>query len=454
MDFDVTIAAVASAPGHSERSIIRVSGVGMAAVLRDVFSPLPEAGTKPARIAGCVRTGMSVDCPARLMHWPGSKSYTGQPMAELHIPGSPPVVEQVLERIFEAGARPARPGEFTLRAFLAGKVDLAQAEAVLGVIDAIDHEELDIALRQLAGGLSGTVLQLRNDLADLLADLEAGLDFIEEDIEFISSDEIVRRLATTIAEVDRLLSQVRERFQSTATLRVALCGLPNAGKSTLFNALTSDGAAIVSEIEGTTRDYLSRQIDCDGVAVELIDTAGWEFDQSGISDLAQQFRSEQVSQADLLIWCTASDMDSRHRDDCKRLVSDVAQQRPVLSIQTKVDRAGTINSESFDSKTSPCVSAVTGEGLEELCLSIAERLGKQRRGARYFVGSTAARSRDSLHRGRAALKRAVQSVNERLGDELTSLEIRDALDALGTIVGAIYTEDLLDRVFSRFCIGK
>ncbi len=448
MDLDSTIAAVASAPGHAARSIVRISGPTVTHLLPEFFSPLPQPSSAPVRVDGRVAVGLPVDCPACLHLWAGSKSYTGQPMAELHVPGSPPLVELVLGKVYESGARPARPGEFTLRAFLAGKVDLAQAEAVLGVIDAFDHEELNTALRQLAGGLSGLILSLRNELTELLADLEAGLDFVEEDIEFISQADIARRLTAAIETIDELLSRVSERSQSTGMKRVALAGLPNAGKSTLFNALTADASAIVSHVAGTTRDYLSGRIDCHGMSMELIDTAGWDIDEAGIGHLAQRFRSEQVAEADLVVWCSAVDLDINMRQIDDSLCQELGQVRSVLQVQTRVDVL------SAGRPVSLSVSAVTGEGLDRLVATITVRLSEGRRGARQFVDSTAARSRSSLIRAHESLNRAHESAVAGLGDELTSLEIRDALDALGEIVGAIYTDDLLDRVCSRFCIGK
>lgn len=454
MDLRSTIAAIASAPGPAERSIIRVSGGAMRDVVRAIFSPWPDKTQVPVRTSGYVTTGVSSTCPADLQLWPGAKSYTGQPTAELYLPGSPPLVELVMGAVLEAGARPARPGEFTLRAFLAGKLDLAQAEAVLGVIDAFDHAELSTALRQLAGGLSGQVMLLRNDLADLLADLEAGLDFVEEDIEFISQGELLRRLNDATRLIDGLLSQADYRAQSTGSFRVALAGLPNAGKSTLFNALTADSVAIVSSVAGTTRDYVSRQIECGGIPVELIDTAGWEFDSTGINNLAQQLRSEQVEEADLVVWCSPADIDSLLREVDDRLCRDVSTGRATLVIRTRGDLGADVVSSERDSNEARVVSAVTGSGLEELMMDIAVCLSEQRRGSRHFVGSTAARSRNSLTRAGVALRSAGESAAAGAGDELTSMEIRSALDALGEIVGAVYTEDLLDRVFSRFCIGK
>ena len=265
-ELDQTIAAVASAPGGAARGIVRVSGPDALELVGQVFEPCETEACSASRVSyresGTVRIPEfpPVDCDAWV--WPTVRSYTGQPMVELHLPGSLPLLECVLQALFVHGVRPARAGEFTLRAFLAGRMDLAQAEAVLGVIDADDHEELTTALNQLAGGLSGKLLQLRSDLLELLADLEAGLDFVEEDIEFISRDDVMRRLQNGIDVVQKLEDQTDGRMVSDDRLRVVLAGLPNAEKSTLFNALTESDDAIVSSVAGTTRDYLSARICC------------------------------------------------------------------------------------------------------------------------------------------------------------------------------------------------
>ena len=202
------------------------------------------------------------------------RSYTGQPVVEIHTLGSPPLLEIVLRSICAAGARPAGPGEFTLRAFLAGRIDLTQAEAVLGVIDAGDRHELEIALGQLAGGLARPLHRLRNKLLDLLAQVEAGFDFADEDLAFITREELDRQLAEAESDAAAILRQVDSRHESSPGVRAVLVGRPNTGKSSLFNALAGDRAALVSDHPGTTRDYLTAELDLDGVKCQLIDTAG------------------------------------------------------------------------------------------------------------------------------------------------------------------------------------
>ena len=292
--------------------------------------------------------------PVLLYLWPTRRSYTGQPVVEIHAPGSPPLLEAVLADLFQRGVRPAAAGEFTLRAFLSGRIDLVQAEAVLGVIDAADTQHLTAALRQLAGGVSGRIARLRDGLMDLLADLEAGLDFVDEDIQFISRDEVVRRISAAEVEVDELLAQCESRMQSTGRVRVVLAGLPNAGKSTLFNALVGREAALISRTAGTTRDYLRGTVDWQGLAVELIDTAGWEGEGAGergsaaeepvragwdgISQAAHALGQNQWEQADLIIWCSACDLEPRERQLEAQLLASLRRDgRPLLVVRTKAD---------------------------------------------------------------------------------------------------------------------
>src|SRR4051794_5441923 len=275
-DLEDTIVALSSAPGPGARAVVRLSGPGVPEVVDRVFvtdAPLP---LERCRREGTVRLpGLASELPADLYLWPAPRSLTGQHVAELHLLSCPPLVDVLIAELLRAGARAARPGEFTLRGFLAGKLDLTRAEAVLGVVEAGSRAELKQALAQLAGGVARPLHELRDDLLNLLADVEAGLDFSEEDLQFVGQADLLRRLAEGLALVTLVGKQVDQRALTERPFRVVLAGRPNVGKSSLFNALGGGARALVSPEEGTTRDYLVQHLEIDGVMVELVDTAGW-----------------------------------------------------------------------------------------------------------------------------------------------------------------------------------
>jgi tRNA modification GTPase len=471
LHLDDTIGALATAPGPAARGIVRISGPGALRSLDGWFEPEDVARWKSARVAlshpGRLRlAGLSGGLQAIVYAWPSARSYTAQPVVEIHAPGSPPLLEAILARVFEAGVRPAHRGEFTLRAFLAGRLDLVQAEAVLGVIDAGGDADLAAALRQLAGGISARMASVQGDLIDLLADLEAGLDFVDEGIEFVARTEVSRRILAAEAAVMGLLEQCQERSQSLARRRVVLAGLPNAGKSTLFNALLSRNAALVSPIAGTTRDYLCGSLEWSGMPIELIDTPGWEREEAdnvgrpqavtlnGLTLEAQQLGAQQRRQADLILWCAPLDASEAERSNDAQLQSRaIAGGRPVIVVATKIDRIAPPR-VSRPNAGSSAVSAKTGEGLAELIDRCVDILANTAAGNTEILGTTAARCRESLASTCESLSRAGDAAASGMGDEFIALELRESLDHLGRVLGTVYTDDILDRIFSRFCIGK
>ena len=436
-DPDEPIVAPASAPGGGARAVIRMSGPGSPRLLRSVFTP-HEPGAWPVRLARRVAGALKLDpfpvpveCAALV--WPTRRSYTGQPGAELHLPGSPPVVEAALAALHGAGFRPAGPGEFTLRAFLAGRVGLTEAEAVLGVIDAADPDELRTALDQLAGGVSNRLAPVRGDLLDLLADLEAGLDFAEEDVSFVSPELLRERIGAGRTALAALAADAVGRAVSDTAPRVVLAGPPNAGKSSLFNALCGEPAALVSDAAGTTRDDVSAPVTLGGVPVEFIDTAGEEAGGDPLSAAAQARRTEVLNAADLVLHCVPPGG------------AVPSPSGPALVVHTKADLRDGAEPGAL------AVSAATGAGLEALGTAVAAAL-RSASPRRRLTGATAARGGAALGEAAAALDRAAAAVDA--GDELVAAELRAAVDALGEVLGVVYHDDLLGRIFSRFCIGK
>jgi tRNA modification GTPase len=444
-----TIAAVASPPGPSARGVVRLSGpqawpIVLASFVADRDLPPPS---RPEMRSGSLKVdGLRPHLPVMLSLWPAPRTYTGQDVAEIHLVGSPPLVSQVLAHCVGRGARQAEPGEFTLRAFLSGRIDLTRAEAVLGVIDAANPAQLDAALQQLAGGLSGPILALRNHLLDVIAHLEANLDFTEEpDVDPLLRAVLADELDGSARELQALARRLDERDRPDGYPRVALVGPPNAGKSRLFNALLGREQAIVSPQAGTTRDYLTALCDCDGLTIELVDTAGIESASDAITIQAQAHRADQAARADLLLDCrsadTADPASHEFPNDCA-----------VLSVLTKCDLAPLVCPADDSTRRLP-TSAATGEGIEELRAVIARRI-RGEAGEGSLPAGTSARCRGSILRAEAALRSVAESIAVGGGDELVAFDLRLAVEELGKIVGAVVTDDILDRIFRRFCIGK
>jgi tRNA modification GTPase len=342
--------------------------------------------------------------------------------------------------LLSAGARAAQPGEFTMRAFLAGKLDLTRAEAVLAVIESGSRHELKESLAQLAGGVSRPLETLRSDLLDLLADVEAGLDFAEENIQFVEQRQLLERLSKGMALVTLLGRQLQGRGLANRPFRVVLAGKPNAGKSSLFNALAGRPAALVSPEPGTTRDYLVHRLDLGGVQVDLVDTAGRQGGNGTIEKQAQMLGGEQIQAADLVLLCVEAGKPLDETD--VTLLNE--RHPPVIGVATKCDLAPA-------PLGLPATSAFTRTGLEELRTLLAE---KARGHAQPALAPSLSRCRHHVDACLGHLRRGHEMALFEEPPELLALELRGALDELSAMVGAVYTDDLLDRIFSRFCIGK
>lgn len=472
--------------------------------------PVAETPFEPPRLVRCA-----------LFYWPSGRGFTGERAVELHLPGAPPILDAVVRSICSTGnARLARRGEFALRAFLNGRIDLTQAEAILGAIDARSDGELQTALEQLAGNLSRAFGALRETLFDVLCNLEAGFDFVEEDIEFVSTDEIRAQLQNAISQIDETLDRTRSRGTLDKAPRVVLAGLPNAGKSSLYNRLvqtfganddaTETAAALVSDVAGTTRDYLETELTVDDVSFVLVDSAGvenvreaekisaFENEQKGADfqtnqtplrraldgsgengkvaetpslsprELAQLGLKRVFADASLILRCRDAASTDFPPDFGAELgipadvpTLDVATKRDDATDAIQEDNAEKVQEQAevkANAKTSDAApletSAATGFGVETLGRRIADRLRAEMENGE-IVPSTAVRCQESLREANDALRRALDLLDGALFDEvLVAAEIRVALDRIGLVVGAVHTEDLLDRIFSRFCVGK
>lgn len=455
-DTESTICAIATGSEGAYRGAIRVTGANAVSVAAKAFPNRPEStwtANGAVRFQETIRLDRLGLLPIDVFVWPDSRSYTGQPSVELHCLGNTIVLQSIQAKLIECGAVLAQPGEFTLRAFLVGRLDLTQCEAVLGVIHAANDRSLNVALSQLAGGLSQPLSELRSSLVNLLADIEAGLDFVDEDIAFISKTQISDRLDSARSVVESLLQQMESRAAQTVQLQVAIVGAPNAGKSSLVNAIAEQNVSIVSSEPGTTRDYIRIRLDLDGVQIDILDTAGIEdADSTTPRGMAQQFTRVQIDQADLILYCrSAEEPDAGEWADSHLLKTPKTQ---TWLLHTKCDLISEGSAYLNRSEREFLLSNRERTSVDRLIQALRAWALEQQENVNQVVPITAARCQASLTKAIQAIAHAQEATLQSRGDEIIASEIRLALEEIGLVAGTVYTDDILDALFSRFCIGK
>jgi tRNA modification GTPase len=432
-----TICAIATPPGRGGVGIVRVSGTDLGALPEQLIGGLPPART--ARLA-TVRDADAAPIDTGLaVYFPAPRSFTGEHVLELHLHGSPVVLEMVLRACVAAGARRAGPGEFSQRAFLNDKLDLAQAEAVADLIAASSEQAARAATRSLAGEFSREVESLAEAVTGLRVWVEAALDFPDEDIDFITDGDVAGRIAALIERTESLLGRARSGRLLNDGLRVAIVGKPNAGKSSLFNALVRRDAAIVTEIPGTTRDVVRETVHLAGVPIVLADTAGLRETGDPVEAEGVRRARAELAEADLVLWVVD--------------LTDPAPARPpeaavpVIRIDNKLDLA-----ESTGTAGAIALSAKTGQGLDALDRAVADAVGLAEDGGGEFTARE--RHVERIAQCLAHLEAGRDVIAETRSGELAAEELKRAAEHLGEITGHVHSDDLLGRIFSSFCIGK
>ena len=441
-----TIAAVATAPGAGGIGIVRLSGVD-AAALAQALASVDLQPRHAHYVAMRDVRGELIDRGLALW-FPGPHSFTGEDVVELQIHGAPVVLARLLARCIELGARHARAGEFSERAFLNGKIDLAQAEAIADLIAARSEAQARAALRSLQGEFSTRVNALLNTLIDARLHVEAAIDFPEEEIDFLADGQILARLDAIAASLDNLLRDAERGQRLRDGLHAVIIGAPNAGKSSLLNALAGSDRAIVTDIAGTTRDLLREAVNIDGIEITLVDTAGLRESPDVIESEGIRRARAELARADLAILVVAPEDEDRIDALCAEVPTGAA----LLVVHNKSDLADRSAAERRDANDHLHVAAKTGVGLERLRAAIRQHAGLGD-GAE---GSFSARARHvaALQRVRDVLANARQRlVHDRAG-ELVAEELRLAQHALSEITGEFSADDLLGAIFSSFCIGK
>ena len=437
-----TIAAIATAPGRAAIGVVRLSGTSLADLAEILCGK-----TLSARVASLCdfrdQTGIAIDQGLALF-FPAPYSYTGEDVLELQGHGGPVVLQQLLKRCLALGARVAAPGEFSKRAYLNGKMDLAQAEAVADLIDAATEQAVRCAQRSLHGEFSAEIQHLARLLVELRALTEATLDFPEEGIDTGTRDDQTNRLRAIQEKLHALLQSASQGSLLREGALVVLAGQPNAGKSSLLNRLAGEEVAIVTEIPGTTRDAIRQSINLQGVPLHVIDTAGLRDSDDPVEKIGIARTWAAIEKADLAILVIDATLGETKED--RAILSRLPPGQRCLHAYNKSDLAGQASGRSGDTVT---LSAKTGEGLDALRAAIAEAIGWQGDSEGVFMAR--ARHLDAMRLAEAGLQ---QAATQLLRQELFAEELRRAHEALMSITGEITSDDLLGEIFSRFCIGK
>ena len=439
-----TIAAQASAPGVGGIGIVRVSGPQVGEISQALFGLLPDPRVATTRILKDAN-GCPID-QAVAVFFKGPHSYTGQDTLELHCHGSPIVLDQVLERLLDLGVRIAKPGEFTERAFLNGRMDLAQAEAVADLINSQTQAAARSAFRSLSGEFSKEIENLRADIEEVRVLIEANIDFSDEPVDVVSPDEIADRLGRISRRLGAILDRSRPGALLAQGAKVVIAGPPNAGKSSLLNALAGADKAIVSATPGTTRDLIEVTLDIGGLPVHMVDTAGLRATADEIEAEGVRRANDAIADADLVLFVLDDSDSESHREV---LVDQETGAHKKILVFNKVDLTGrAIGVIDGSQPLSIAVSVQDVAGLDLIAAAIRSELGFADEEQSVFMARR--RHLDSLERTLVFIDNAARAS----AIELAAEELRLAHAALGEITGAFSSEDLLGEIFSSFCIGK
>jgi len=448
-----TIAAIATATGRGGVGIVRVSGPMSRSVAEHVLGVVPRV--RYAHYSDFVdETGSKLDEGIALF-FEGPHSFTGEDVLELQAHGGPIVLDMILRACIRLGCRPALPGEFSQRAFLNDKLDLAQAEAVSDLINSTSEQAAKSAMRSLEGHFSHRVTDLVDSMIKLRIYVEAAIDFPEEEVDFLSDSAVTEQLDELRLSVRNLLENATQGALLTEGMTVVIAGKPNAGKSSLMNALAGRESSIVTDIEGTTRDILKEQINIDGMPLHVIDTAGLRESSDIVEQMGIDRAWTEIKRADRILWVFDASQTPNidPHEEWPELFTVLNADEPVTLVRNKVDQLGeTASTGQTGNYPIISVSAKDGTGLDLLRQHLKECVGYQQTGESTFTARR--RHLDSLERASEAMDRGHEQLHVYQAGELLAEELRIAQDALGEITGKFSSDDLLGEIFGSFCIGK
>lgn len=448
-----TIVALATPPGQGALGIIRISGPNSVPLVNGLFrgKDLTKVNSHTIHL-GTIRDDADTIIDEVLVSiFKGPHSYTKEDVIEISSHGSQYILQKILTLIIQKGARLAKPGEFTQKAFLNGRFDLAQAEAVADLIASENSSMQQTAIKQMRGGFSDEIKKLRDELIHFASMIELELDFAEEDVEFADRQgllDLIRRIQTLIQS---LIASFEYGNAIKNGIPTVIAGKPNAGKSTLLNALLNEEKAIVSDIAGTTRDFIEDQIYIDGISFRFIDTAGIRETEDKVESIGVQRTLEKMQQASLVIYLI--DLMNDSIDSIEEQFKELKKSSvPFLIVGNKEDEANAALKQAIVGEDPVFISAKSQTHLDQLKDRLKTFISESKSSSDVIVTNT--RHLQSLKLTDEALNRAVEGINLQVSNDLVAQDIRQALLHLGEITGEVTTDDLLDNIFSKFCIGK
>ena len=454
-----TISQIATPHGVGGIGIIRVSGTAALAVARAVFRPmrgtLGEIAPYTARYGNIVAADGTIIDEGILLYMRAPHSYTGEDTVELQCHGGTIVLREVLRRTWEAGARPAEAGEFTKRAFLNGRLDLARAEGVMELIAAKSVRAARAARERMAGALSEEIIEIRQSLLGAIARIEAGIDFPEDDIPAASDVALMEDITDAAAAVQHLLTGAQAGRILREGVKTVIVGRPNVGKSSLLNALVGTERAIVTEVPGTTRDVIEEEISVEGIPLRLLDTAGLRATEDAVERIGVARTEQHLADAELVL--AVFDRSSALTDEDRELLARLrTMHADTIILCNKEDCASVLRVTDFDGMNAPVlmISAHAGTGMDALRATIADRIRMMEGDLSDGALPNKEREAEVLRRALEHLAEAERTLAADMGSDFVSIDLRAAYETLGEILGETVDTDLIDRIFSEFCIGK
>lgn len=455
---DRTICAISSPAGVGAISIIRLSGADSLKIVQKITknsAKLQNADAGKMIFCRILNQNNEILDEALIVKFYAPQSFTGENMVEIYCHGSQYIQKEIVNLLIENGASIAQPGEFTKRAFLNGKMDLSQSEAVADVISSNSSESHRIAIRQMKGSISSEINILRSKMIDLTALMELELDFGEEDVEFADRSSIISLIDEMQNRIKSLISSFRFGNAIKSGVPVVIVGEPNTGKSTLLNALLKEDRAIVSAIPGTTRDTIEEELVLDGIKFRIIDTAGIRNSSDEIEEIGIKRSFEKIDKAQLiLLMIDINEPESQSINIIENIKSKLRDDQNLIIVLNKTDLLKDKQQTNFaKSKNTIAISAETGENTDLLCSKMTDYVKSLKSGSDDVIISSA-RHLESLKQTSTSLDRAVLAINDNLSGDFVSQDLREAMYFLGEITGQVSNEEVLGAIFEKFCIGK